>query len=172
MSGIYLLAFASHGTAPHQRHELRIGMGDESAEPVAEIIGEGARDIHDHWATLPHNQRDAFIYGVLIGARIAAGSKYIRLPGTEDSEDVDGRVKPGHDGKSFEASDTAGIEPGEKPLPAVRSDSRSGPEGSSVNTRERPVRELPERGEGSIPEAVDVTGGESAAVSYHDGGDA
>jgi hypothetical protein len=51
------------------------------------------------------------------------------------------------------------------PEQAVRSDSRSCPEGSSVNGRERPMPELPERGGSPHRPAVDVTAGETAPNS-------
>jgi hypothetical protein len=63
---------------------------------------------------------------------------------------------------SSSASDTDGVAAPQKRTPAVRSDSRSGPEGGRVNVRERPMREPPERGLAPQAEAVDVTAGETA----------
>jgi hypothetical protein len=51
------------------------------------------------------------------------------------------------------------------PVPAVRSDSRSGPEGGSVNSRERPMREPPQRERSPHRPLVGVTAGETAPDS-------
>lgn len=65
-----------------------------------------------------------------------------------------------------QASDTEAAAAAGEPVSAARSDSRSDPEGSSATARERPMGELPERGEAPRAEAVDVTGGESAAPEF------
>lgn len=62
------------------------------------------------------------------------------------------------------ASDTPREAALEKRTPAVRSDSRSGPEVGRVNVRERPMREPAERGSAPQAEAVGVTAGETASV--------